>query len=84
LLRNSLLAMNQRRVPAVYLDPRNLPFLAFLARIGINKLRRINRAYGFESNPFAACSQIGHPPEWVLSGLPVIRPESGALLWNRG
>ena len=43
--------MNQRRVPAVYLDPRNLPFLAFLARIGISKLRGINGPQGFESHP---------------------------------
>jgi hypothetical protein len=41
----------QRLVPAVYLNPCNLPNLAFLACIKINKLRRINRAYGFESHP---------------------------------
>jgi hypothetical protein len=57
----------QRRVPAVYLNPCNLPNLAFLACIKINKLRRINRAYGFESNPFGACYPIGRPPEWVLT-----------------
>jgi hypothetical protein len=34
----------------VYLNPCNLPNLAFLACIKINKLRRMNSAYGFESH----------------------------------
>jgi hypothetical protein len=39
------------RVPAVYLDPGNLPILTFLACSRINKLRAISGAYGFESDP---------------------------------
>jgi hypothetical protein len=45
------LIFRQRRVPAVYLDPPNLPILAFLAFWEINNLPVINRAYGFESHP---------------------------------
>ncbi len=54
------MAMNQRRVPVVYLNPGNLPLLAFWACIGISKLRGINGPQGFESHPRLQVLRCSH------------------------